>query len=72
MQILPFNNSLFHEKRFFGQILIVLDIEPIHKENILNFFWTLGLSFAGVLFVLGGTIFFLRKRVLLPLQSIQS
>jgi PAS domain S-box-containing protein len=72
VQILPFNNSLFYEKRFFGQILIVLDIEPIHKENILNFFWTLGLSFAGVLFVLGGTIFFLRKRVLLPLQSIQS
>ena len=72
VQILPFNNSLFYEKRFFGQILIVLDIEPIHKENILNFFWTLGLSFAGVLFVLGGTIFALRKRVLLPLQSIQS
>jgi len=72
VQILPFNNSLFHEKRFFGQILIVLDIEPIHKENTLNFFWTLGLSFAGVLFVLGGTIFFLRKRVLLPLQNIQS
>ncbi len=72
VQILPFNNSLFHEKRFFGQILIVLDIEPIHKENSLNFFWTLGLSFAGVLFVLGGTIFFLRKRVLLPLQNIQS
>ena len=72
VQILPFNNSLFYEKRFFGQILIVLDIEPIHKENIINFFWTLGLSFAGVLFVLGGTIFFLRKRVLLPLQSIQS
>jgi PAS domain S-box-containing protein len=72
VQILPFNNSLFHEKRFFGQILIVLDIEPIHKENNLNFFWTLGLSFAGVLFVLGGTIFVLRKRVLLPLQSIQS
>ncbi|MEB3120495.1 MAG: PAS domain S-box protein [Snowella sp.] len=72
VQILPFNNSLFHEKRFFGQILIVLDIEPIHKENMLNFFWTLGLSFAGVLFVLGGTIFVLRKRVLLPLQSIQS
>ena len=72
VQILPFNNSLFHEKRFFGQILIVLDIEPIHKENTLNFFWTLGLSFAGVLFVLGGTIFFLRKRILMPLQNIQS
>jgi len=72
VQILPFNSSLFHESRFFGQILIVLDIEPIHKENTLNFFWTLGLSFAGVLFVLGGTIFFLRKRILLPLQNIQS
>ena len=46
VQILPFNNSLFYEKRFFGQILIVLDIEPIHKENILNIFWTLGLSLA--------------------------
>jgi PAS domain S-box-containing protein len=72
VQILPFNSSLFHQQNLFGEIIIVLDIEPIHKETILNFSWTLGLSFAGSVFVLGGTIFFLRKRILQPLQRIQS
>jgi len=72
IQILPFNSSLFHQQNLFGQIVIVLDIEPIHRENVLNFSRTLGLSFAGVLFVLSGSIFFLKKRVLQPLQNIQS
>lgn len=72
IQILPFNSSLFHQQNLFGQIVIVLDIEPIHRENLLNFSQTLGLSFAGVLFVLSGSIFFLKKRVLQPLQNIQS
>jgi PAS domain S-box-containing protein len=72
VQILPFSSSLFHEQNLFGKIIIVLDIEPIHQENFLNFYLTAGLSLAGVLFVLSGTIFFLRKRILRPLQNIQS
>jgi PAS domain S-box-containing protein len=72
VQILPFSSSLFHQQNLFGQIIIVLDLEPIHQENFLNFSSTLGLSFASVLFVLGGTIFFLSKRILRPLQNIQS
>jgi PAS domain S-box-containing protein len=72
VQILPFSSSLFHEQNLLGEIIIVLDLEPIHQENFLNFSLTLGLSFASVFFVLGGTIFFLRKRILRPLQSIQS
>jgi PAS domain S-box-containing protein len=72
VQTLPFNSSLFLQQDLFGQIIIVLDIGPIHRENFLNSSRTLGFSFAGVLFVLTGIIFFLKKRVLQPLQKIQS
>lgn len=72
VQTLPFNSSLFLQQDLFGQIIIVLDIEPIHRENFLNSSRTLGFSFAGVLFVLAGSVFFLKKRVLQPLQNIQS
>lgn len=72
IKVLPFSNSLFHEKGYWGAVIVVLDIEDIHQQGFINFCLTVGLSLAGILVVLGGTIFVFKQRILNPLQRIQS
>ncbi|MEB3308991.1 MAG: PAS domain S-box protein [Snowella sp.] len=72
VKVLPFSNSLFHEKGNWGAVIVVLDIEDIHHQSFLNFGLTVGLFLAGILVVLGGTIFVFRQRILIPLQRIQA
>ncbi len=71
VKVLPFSSSLFHEQGYWGAVIVVLDIEDIHQQGFINFCLTVGLSLAGILVVLGGTIFVFQQRILTPLQRIQ-